>query len=261
MLRNTAASVLVGLIIVNLALLRSSIAGGDGERVLFADTFSAGRLDRSHWRPCHWWAENGCTLKGNDELEWYVPGQVRVRGGRLHLVAKRSPAGANLPLPYVSGMVTTGPGERGAPAFAFTYGRAEIRARVPTGRGLWPAFWLLPASRESKPEIDVLELYGSEPRTVRMHLHYRRGSKVAHEGKYWSGLTPGWHRFAIDWRPGRLTWLVDGVARWRVSSDDVPSEPMYLVLNLAVGGTGPGPPDRSTSLPASFAIDWVKVTR
>jgi beta-glucanase (GH16 family) len=69
----------------------------------------------------------------------------------------------------------------------------------------------------------------------------------------------GWHRFAIDWRPGKLTFIVDGRARWRITGDAVPAEPLYLVLNLAVGGDYPGPPDDDTVFPAAVKADWIRV--
>jgi beta-glucanase (GH16 family) len=71
----------------------------------------------------------------------------------------------------------------------------------------------------------------------------------------------GWHRFGIDWRPGRLDWLVDGVVRWRLRGDTVPRRRMYLVANLAVGGDLPGPPGASTHFPSALPIDWVRVWR
>lgn len=232
-------------------------------RVLFRDDFDGARLSRKRWRTCHWWAKQGCTIASNDELQWYLPEQVRVRRGRALLIAERRTVTVadGRSYPYASGMLSTGPTYRKPSRFAFTYGRAEIRARIPRGQGLWPAFWLLPADRESRPEIDVMEAYGDRPDTVKMHLHYVRDGERESQRHVLTSLSPGWHRFAIDWRPGRLAWLVDGVVRWRVRGPEVPSEPMYLVLNLAVGGDGPGRPAESTRFPARYAIDWVKVTR
>ena len=227
-------------------------------------SFNEAPLNHKVWNRCHWWAERGCTIASNEELEWYLPGQVRVRNGRLRLTASRRDWQADgKTFPYISGMVASGPAyDSDTPKFAFRYGRAVIRARIPKGRGLWPAFWLLPADEESKPEIDVMEIYGQEPETVRMHFHYVDDQgEVQAPGEYFTdpALRRGWHRFAIDWRPGRLTWRVDGVRRWQITGDKVPDERMYLVLNLAVGGEGAGPVGPNVEFPKTFSIDYLRV--
>lgn len=236
-------------------------ASRGGTKTLFADEFRGRNLDLGKWRRCHWWATGGCTIATNHELEWYRPGQVRVRDGTLELVAeRRETTGADgKRYPFVSGMVSSGPSNERGPRFAFTYGRAAIRARLPRNAGLWPAFWLLPADRRSEPEIDVVEMQSDEPTTATMHLHYRQDGRERSLGDRAHGVGPGWHTFAIDWRPGRLTWLIDGRDRFRVRGDMVPSEPMYLVANLAVSRT-PAPTDATPS-PAVMQVDWIRVTR
>lgn len=228
-----------------------------GPRVLFADEFDGDALDRGDWRTCHWWSDGGCTIASNDEREWYRRGQVSVAGGAAHLTAaRRTTTGADgRRYPFRSGMISTGPGPERKPRFAFTYGRATARMRVPAGDGMWPAFWLLPADRNSKPEIDVVEVNSDLPDTVKMHIH----GADSDEGHRWKGLTPGWHTFAVDWRRGRLTWYVDGVRRWRVTGDLVPHEPMYLIANLAVSSDPP--PTDDTPDEASLDIDWIRVKR
>jgi beta-glucanase (GH16 family) len=224
-------------------------------------------LGPGRWNRCHWWDDGGCTIASNDELEWYLPGNVTVADGRLHLEARPedvvTPSGAEYD--YASGMVTTGPPRYRTPAkFAFRYGYVEARLWLPAGRGLWPAFWLLPADQESRPEIDVVEVLCDDTSRARFHYHYRDERGVRRSfGHSWSGpdLAAGWHRFAVDWRPGSITWIVDGRARWRVTGPAVSSERMYLVLNLAVGGNYPGPPDGTTVFPAEVQADWIRVWR
>jgi beta-glucanase (GH16 family) len=229
-------------------------------RIEFQDRFNGTALHEKRWRTCFWWSNHGCTIATNDELEWYQHSQVRVGGGSAHLVAERRRVrGDGETHRYVSGMINTGPGPERGSKFQFTYGRATMRARVPFGPGMWPAFWLLPANRQSEPEIDVMEVTSDEPRTVDMHFHYRRGGEELSLGEAWTGLTRGWHKFAIDWRPGRLTWFIDGKRRWRVKGAKVPSRPMYLIANLAVDGDPA--PTAETDFPADFKIDWIKVTR
>lgn len=145
--------------------------------------------------------------------------------------------------------------------FSQEYGRFEIRCRVPKGKGMWPAFWLLPDPKGWPPEIDVLEILGHEPNKVYLTQHYRdaQGKHQSHGGS-WSGpdFSAGFHDYAVEWSPRRIVWFVDGVERFR-SEDAVPSGKMYLLLNLAVGGSWPGAPDAQTKFPAVLAVDYVRV--
>ena len=270
-MRRTA---LAPLLVVSLAAVTVAVrqAGTDadvsaatGPRLVLREDFDGSDLNRARWNTCYWWAPHGCTISSNHELEWYLPEQVRAHGGVLELVAaRRSVRGSDgHTYPYVSGMISSGPPYGSSkPRFAFRYGTAKIRARVPLGTGLWPAFWLLPANRHSIPEIDVMEILGQSPETVHMHLHYRnRQGEVTQRGAQWTdpGLRSGWHTFAIRWRPRRLVWVIDGVPRWRVRGHAVPRRRMYLIANLAVGGDWPGTPAASTRFPSVFQIDSVKV--
>lgn len=241
-------------------------AAAGGHRVLLYDGFDGTRLDRNSWNTCHWWAGDGCTIASNNELEWYKARQVRVRDGILSLVAERRLSHHDgRAYRFASGMISSGPPHHSRVAkFAFRYGKAEIRANVPNGRGIWPAFWLLPESRRSLPEIDVMEIIGQNADNVSMNFHYRTasGRELAPGGNsYEPGLTAGWHTFAVNWRPGKLVWLIDGVPRWHFSGPAVPDEPMYLIANLAVGGDWPGRPDSSTRFPTAFKLDYVRVSK
>jgi beta-glucanase (GH16 family) len=230
--------------------------------VAFDDEFDGARLATRRWATCYWWATTGCTNLGNHELEWYQPENVQVGGGALRLEARRARVtGDGKPFSYTSGMVATigHTDDR----FSFRYGFVETRARVPRGTGFWPAFWMLPTSRDSKPEVDVFEMLGDQPRTMSMHVHWRGpgGNELA-DGVEWSGpdFTAGWHTFGLDWEPDHLTWYVDGVPRWQVTDPArIPHEPMYLIANLAVGGDNTVPPTASTPFPSTFALDYVRV--
>jgi beta-glucanase (GH16 family) len=197
-----------------------------------------------------------------------VPGQVSVADGALRLTADRAPVRGSDGMSYEfrSGMVTTGPPPMtdDTPAkLAFTYGSVEARVRIPAGRGLWPAVWLLPASRESVPEIDLLEAIGQDPSTVLMHLHPKSRSARSPNKEYkvpGPNLAEDWHTFRLDWSKNQLDFFVDNVRVWRVTGAQVPDEPMYVVLNLAVGGAYPGPPDSDTQFLATFAIDHLRIT-
>lgn len=236
------------------------------EKPELATTFDGETLDTSVWNTCHWWAAGGCTIASNHELEWYLPEQVSVAGGSLRLTATRrdvtAPDGKKYR--YASGMVTTGPPTHGsAPKFAFTYGTVEAKFRAPAGRGMWSAIWLLPASEESRPEVDLLEILGNDPSRLIMHLHPQDRS-VESPGKtialpHGETFASDWHTVRLEWRPDELVFFVDDKEVWRVTGPQVPSEPMYLVMNLAVGGDYPGPPNSSTTFPATFSIDSVRI--
>lgn len=239
---------------------------GNRWKLVFRDEFRGGSLNKRNWHTCFWWATTTCSITPNHELQLYNPGDAYVTRGALRLRArKRNMAGWNgRRYRYTSGMVMTGGREnRKRPGFTFRYGYAEARMRVPTGAGFLPAFWMLPASYKSLPEIDAMEILGDSTDVDRMHFHYRRpdGTEV-HSGRSWAGpdFAAGWHTFAVDWEPDAIVWYVDGVERRRFTNASViPRKPMYLLLTLAVGGDFPGPPRRSTPFPSFLEVDWVRV--
>jgi beta-glucanase (GH16 family) len=236
-------------------------------KVLLDEDFDGNAIDTSTWNTCHWWHDNGCTISSNRELEWYLPQQATVSDGALHLTADHSSifASDGRHYSFTSGMVTTGPPAYTEPSkLAFTYGKVEVRFRLPDGRGLWPAIWMLPASEESEPEIDLLEVLGHEPGRLLMRLHTKEtesesiGKNYALPKGY--SLADAWHTIALDWSPGKLVFFLDGREVWTLESEHVPDEPMYLVMNLAVGGDFPGDPDQTTEFPSVFSIDrvWIR---
>jgi beta-glucanase (GH16 family) len=222
-----------------------------GARQTFSDEFDGANLDSTKWITCYPWASaSGCTNASTSELEWYNALGVSASGGALHLTARRQEVAANhKQYAYTSGMVAS------AGKFQFTYGYVEFRAWIPSGRGLWPALWLLPADQSWPPEIDVMEALGGNTNRADLTYHPVHG---APERRHVStgNLSAGWHVFAVDWRPGSIVWSVDGRARFKVSGS-VPTQPMYLVMDLAVSGTQR--PDRSTPFPSSLDVDYVRV--
>jgi beta-glucanase (GH16 family) len=248
-------------------LSRTGLSEKSTTTVLLDESFDGDSLDTRVWNTCHWWGDEGCTISSNDELEWYRPEQVSVSGGALRLTADRitTRGSDGKDYEYRSGMVTTGPAnsDDDIGKVSWTYGTVEARVRVPEGRGLWPAIWMLPLSRESRPEIDILEVIGQDPGRMMMHFHPGSRDDDSPNKDYrlpGPTLAEGWHTIRLDWQPERLTWFVDGKQVWRVTGSQVPDEPMYLVLNLAVGGIYPGPPDDTTKFPATFEIDRIRIT-
>ena len=220
-----------------------------GWELTFQDEFSGSRLDKTKWIDSY---PDDVRTHSNNEQQYYAPDGYAVGSGRLRLKAQKRSMGG---MPYTSGMVSS------YGKFTQQYGWCEMRARFPNGKGMWPAFWLLPPTKEWPPEIDILEILGHEPDKVYMTNHWKNASG-AHEGKgdSFKGLdfSAAYHTFALDWEPDALVWYVDGVERYRTTAN-IPSEPMYLLANLAVGGDWPGNPDNKTIFPAYMDIDYIRV--
>jgi len=211
--------------------------------LVFDDEFNGPSLDRSIWRTCYDW---GCTISTNNEEESYVSSGVSLGGGRLVLTAtQRSTRG----LPFSSGMVQSNG------RFDFEYGYMEIRAKVPTSPGVWPAFWAVPENGSWPPEIDAMEFYANQPNAVQETVHFPPGDTQLNHIVYGPDFGNGYHIYGADWEPGSVSFYVDGVLRFRVAQS--PALPMYLIANLAVSS----PPSAATahSYPASYEIDWIRV--
>jgi beta-glucanase (GH16 family) len=200
--------------------------------------FAGSDLNSSVWDTCYEWyvASVGCTNFNNNETEWYLPSQVQVSDNALHLVADATPtqgtddSGAPKTYPYTSGMVTT------FSSFNFTYGYVQVVARIPGGTGTWPALWMLPANGAWPPEIDIMENYGSTNQ-IECTVHWGSANQEADQQVLSStDLTSGWHTYGLLWEPGSLTWYLDGRVVFTYTGAGVPSQPMYLLANLAIDG-------------------------
>jgi len=220
----------------------------------FADEFNGTSLDLSHWAP-----HDPFGIVRDRQLQAYVGDAVTLSGGQLHLAARR--AVTNQPVrydgkdrEYLSGVIST------FGLFAQTFGRFEIRFRAPAGQGLRPGFLLLPVPSGTLPQIDIFETTGSPP--ARIFFANRWGTEHT-ERSYGdsftvSDLSNGFHTVAVEWDHDRITWFVDGKKTFE-STDGVPHQQMYMLIDLAVGGRLAHAPDASTSLPATFDIDYVRV--
>jgi len=229
-------------------------------RLVFADEFEGQALDETKWTTC--WSY-GCAT--TDPSVWYSATNVIVGNGIVRLRADNHPQFQHgRVIPYTSGMISTGAApESSAPRFTAQYGYFEARVRVPAGRGLWPAFWML-TPEQHPPEIDIMEVLSKEPTHVHLHYHYIDGSGVLQDyGTAWDDgdFSADWHTFGVEWQPDTIVWYVDGVERNRFEGNYVAAEPLYLILNLQVGGNDSwsGPADATTVFPAYYDIDFVHV--
>ena len=263
----------------------------DGWKLVWSDEFEGDRVD-----PAKWAFDRGNYLPtgdgqgqpgwGNNELEFYTPRpeNASVSDGMLHLRAiKENYKGCQ----YTSARLKT----KGL--FAKKYGRFEFRAKLPVGKGVWPAIWMLPekdtyGAWAASGEIDIMEARGQEPNKVLGTLHY--GSKWpanTHTGKDYvfpaGGTIAEFHVYALEWEPGEIRWYVDDQLYqtqgfwWSCSDHDGPKgvdpvnegelnpwpapfdQPFHLILNLAVGGNFLGKPDAKTEFPVEMLVDYVRV--
>jgi beta-glucanase (GH16 family) len=268
-----------------------------GWKLVWADEFDGKEIDRAKWDLdtgngfYDYDANRWISGWGNDELEYYTrdPANAFVKDGMLHLRAlKESLHGCG----YTSAKLKTRKRD-GSPLFKQMYGRFEFRAKLPTGRGLWPALWMLPQDNKyggwpSSGEIDVMEARGQESNKVLGTLHFgSRWPENTHQSHEYvlpqGGTIADFHVYALEWEPGEVRWSVDGrqyaaqsfwwscgktaggkgikptkeadLFPWPAPFD----QPFYLVMNLAVGGKFLGNPDRTTVFPAEMIVDYVRV--
>lgn len=238
-----------------LLLAQKAGKSSDNWLLTFDDEFDGRELDLSRWTPHDPWGR-----VRDHQLQAYTPEALSVSGGQLHIVARRAAAG-QLPVKYdgkdreyVSGIIST------FGTFSQTYGRFEIRFRAPAGRGLRAGFLLLPVPLGTLPEIDVFETAGSAPSKVFFANRWGTEQTERSFGDSFPGpdLSSGFHTISIEWERDRITWSVDGKKTFE-SLDGIPRQPMYMLIDLAVGGRLAHSPDASTILPASFDIDYVRV--
>jgi beta-glucanase (GH16 family) len=238
--------------------------------LVWSDEFDGTEVDLSKWTfqlgdgtevglPPGW---------GNNELQYYQAENATVAGSFLTITAKEESVGGR---DYTSArMRSLGKGD-------WTFGRMEMRAKMPIGQGLWPAFWMLPSDSiygtwAASGEIDIVEYIGSQPDRIIGTIHY---------GGPWPGnvysstdyfLPSGtfhddFHVFALEWELGEIRWYVDGLLYatrnyWYSTGGAFPAPfdvDFHLLLNLAVGGNLPGPPDATTVFPQEYVIDYVRV--
>ena len=223
--------------------------------------------------PAKWEFETGGKGWGNDELEYYTarPQNAEVEDGNLVIRALQEeytgPDGVTRH--YTSARLKT------QGKFSQAYGRFEARIKIPLGRGMWTAFWMLGDDFDRVPwprcgEIDVMENIGKEPAIIHGSIH--GPGYVGHPIEAHYVLPAGetfaddFHVFAVEWEPATIRFYVDDhlyVTHRR--KDLAPGEkwvfdhPFFLLLNLAVGGVWPGDPDASTVFPQTMLVDYVRV--
>ena len=205
----------------------------------------------------------------NSEIECYQPANVTTTGGALRIVSQVQSIVCNgNTYKYTSGMVQW-------TNFNFTYGTVEIRAKLAGGKGTWPALWFLGANCQASnipgadntglcnwpqpgsDEIDMTEIMRGNLTTVNQQVH--SGGNNPGCAPTTSDVSQNWHIYGLDWTASSLVWKIDGVTTCTLTAN-IPSTPMFLIINTAIGGAGGGTVVNST-LPQTMLVDYVKVTK
>jgi len=240
-------------------------------KLVWKDEFSASELSPQKWNVLL------REQSKHNELQYYVPDEAYIENDCLRLRSRKRDYATQH---YTSGRVDT------SGKFSPTYGKFEIRAKLPGGQGLWPAHWLYPQNRdwpmeqlmaravdegrerqipEERPwysEIDIMEFLGHEPKVVYATLHYhsfdgkKKSSSSTLKGDV--DFTKDFHIYTLEWNPDEIRWFVDG-KMIHATKEGIPHTPHYLILNTAVGGQWPGNPDGKTVFPQYHDIDYVRV--
>ncbi|HEV7305580.1 family 16 glycosylhydrolase [Ensifer sp.] len=234
----------------------------------FSDDFDTLRLTGGAggaWDAKYWWApEKGATLTGNGELQWYINPSYQptasanpfsVEDGVLTITAEQASGSVQAEIngyDYTSGMLTT------YSSFAQTYGYFEMRADMPDDQGAWPAFWLLPADGSWPPELDVVEMRGQDENTVITTAHSNEnGSHTMSRDAVEVADTEGFHEYGVLWTQDEIVWYFDDAEIARTDTPADMHEPMYMLVNLAVGGMA-GTPDSDFVDGAEMKIDYIE---
>ena len=235
-----------------------------GYEKVWQDEFNGTSLDLTSWG-----FDVGGSGWGNNELQYYTnnrPENIYLSSGKLIIEAKKESFQGR---EYTSSRILT-KGKK-----EFTFGRIDIRAKLPVGKGIWPALWMLgkKIDQTSWPacgEIDIMELVGKNPNQVHGTVHW--GANTASHQYTGNAYTLATGDFSQKFHVYSLVWVLDKIEifmddisyfkfdRSRVGTAAYPfNEPFFLIFNVAVGGNWPGSPDASTVFPQQMAVDYVRV--
>jgi hypothetical protein len=218
-------------------------------------------------------ARDSRTLVNNGEVEVYSdPGfrgtaerpfginPFRVVNGVLQIIAEPAPERIRPYIwdrQYTSGLIMS------QHSFSQRYGVFEMRARLPKGRGLWPAFWLVPTDRKGPAELDVMEVLGHD--TTMLYTTWHSEDSGVHKFESTQTRVPDmaadFHVYGLEWTKDEIKWFFDGLEVARKATPADMHRPMHLLANMTIGGYWPKNPDASTRFPAVYEIDWIRAYR
>lgn len=212
-------------------------------RLIFKDDFNGTTLDSSIWSIVD--ESSG----PNNELQAYDATCVAVNNGILELTAQTDSKGG-----YKSGKIDT------KEKLELISGRIDVRMKLCKGQGLFPAIWLLHEGYDTNQymEIDIMESLGHHPEMIYGVLHMRNNRNVREYSTFLVDTPLQYHVYSVEWDKSRVRWFVDGIQYHSVTME-LPEPPMFLIINLAVGGNWPGSPAPETTFPSSIYVDYVHV--
>ena len=210
--------------------------------------------------PENWGNEVGFIR--NHELQYYTKRRIEnsvIHEGNLLLIGIKEPYDST---DYTSASLTTS-GKR-----SWTYGKVEARMKLPSGQGIWPAFWMLGQNIDQIGwprcgEIDIMEHINTED-NIYGTLHWHNEKHVSSGTKIPCSIDQ-YHNYSVEWDRDSIKWFLDG-SRYHgvcikdsINSTSEFHKPHYIILNLAIGGDWPGNPDETTMFPDTVLVDYVKV--
>lgn len=272
MLRALSASLIIlALSIVSCSSNKESEAKTETEyKLVWSDDFDyKGLPDSTKWS---YDVGDGCPDLcgwGNNELEYYTeerPKNARVENGNLVIEAHKEDYESRN---YTSARLLTRDRQ------AWKYGRFEIRAKLPAGKGTWPAIWMLPEDWEyggwpASGEIDIMEHVGHEPNRVYATAHteaynHMNGTQDTDTLRV-ENAEKAFHEYALEWTADSISWYVDGTHYSTFSNEQATfkewpfDQPFHLILNIAVGGNWGGSQGVDDSIwPQQMEVDYVRV--
>ncbi len=234
-------------------------------QLIWSDEFDGSQLDNSKWEHQ---IGNGSGGWGNNEKQYYRAENSVVNNGYLTITAKKENYNN---FSYTSSRIRTiNKGD-------WKYGKFEMRAKMPIGKGIWPAFWMMPTESvyggwAASGEIDIMEYLGHDTKKVYGTIHYGGSwpNNKSSGGSYSltsGGFNDDFHTFTLIWEERKMEWFVDGIfystkTNWNTAGHSFPApfdQKFHFILNLAVGGNWPGYPDETTVFPQEYVIDYVRV--
>lgn len=233
-----ARNVLTGMLLLSGLLLNAQTPGGSKWVLTFSDEFEGRDLDFAKWAP-HSAAPNLSTT--------FVPGAIGLMDGHARISAVRADG------KYTSGAVST------YGTFGQMYGRFEVRMKAPAGRGLESRVRLLPVPSGEFPAIEMIRIAGTAAeRALFGNAWGDEKTERGYSGDWKLSPSPdGFHVYAVEWDAQKIVWFIDGKERFR-SGDGIPKQPMYIEVDLNIGGPDAKWPDATTTFPAVLELDYVR---